>query len=375
MCLEWLLNRWLPWRLVDNAFNRATNSYKLYGQTRNPQYLNEALDSYAEAYKGSNDAHEKYPTIIMNYAIALHSSYQRPGAEESSSADEVNRLFNQALKIVEGKSPRPKTYPSLLINMGKAYSTQYRKTKDPRTIKLAIEKFNRVRTIDDMTIPNATRRQALIGLSFAFWTQCELDPTRGQDTDLDDAKTYLRDALTISTQPRDQAECYQHLASTYDVVYQRHKDRPEELNEAIECNIKALECRPQEPTILFNLAKQHWARFVVTQPRVEEDLQIAEDKANEVIKLAQESKAPPDLRTQASGLLDTIGKYRERGDTMFSMASADSDNQRSDTMLSTTSLNSQNQAGSSSGGAVFATGTYYAEPGQMPSRRPSGWSS
>jgi len=345
MCLDTLLNWLSPWRLVDAVFNDANASFKTYRISNNRSDLDAALKSYALAYGRSNEAHDKYPTIITNYAISLYAFNQRFGGETGRFED-VNRLFTQALTILEGKIPRSISYPNLLIRMGTAYTTQYRQTKTPRDIQLAIEKFNRVRTIDDMPIPNDIRRKALIGLSFALWTQCELDPGRGEDSDLDDAKTHLRESLKLSKgKPREQAECYEHLASTYDVVYRRHKERSEELNSAIEFNIKALDCGRYEAPIVFNLAKQYLARYVETQPRAEGDLDLAENRANEVIQQAQQGKAPPGLGPQARELLGKIDQYRRRGDTMLSTASADSQNQRSDGMPSMVSVDPQNDAG------------------------------
>ena len=324
MCLNWFWNLIFPWRFVEADLKQGDSMLKSYKKTRKREELLEALSSYNKAYSSSREAHSQFPTIIINYAIALHVFNEHFGAEKDQSAD-VIRLFNEALAIWDKKSPRPKGYPTVLINLGNAYMFQYHKTKAPGTVQHAIEAFDKARSLEDVPISNTVRATSFVGSASAICISCEQDKTL-EDKQLDKAMIYLQDAIALSEKaPNMQAECYRKLASCHDVYYQRHPERTNDLNEAIIANKKALDLVEDHPTTLFNLSKEYFARYAATKEQG--DLELAESTAEEVQESAEEVSA---LGIKVRDLQRKIKAYKEQGSTMLSR----------DTMLSVSSMDS-----------------------------------
>jgi len=324
MCLGWLLNRFFPWRFVEAQYQKARSAFDRYRLSNRREDLQDALDSYYRAYKDSGEEHNQYPSIIVNYAIALHLFNQRFGAEKDQSA-EVIKLFNQSLEIWNKKTPKPKNYPTVLINLGNVYMDEYRKTTNPELAKLAIEQYNKARNVEDLAITNEIRIKSLIGSATATWTLCELDRTNGRDEDLSATIIHLNDALALcDDRPDWRALCYQNLATCHDVLYQRHQDRIADLEAAIAFNKDALEINHDHAPTLFNLSKQYFARHAATEVDTtgrDEFLRQAEEMAKLARQLAEQGRAPAGLGVQIVALQQRMRVYISRGDTMNSTTS------------------------------------------------------
>jgi len=123
---------------------------------------------------------------------------------------------------------------------------------------------------------------SLIGSATMLWMACKHQPWGDNDIEqLNSAITFLKMAEELSD-IEIQEECCRHLASVYDLLYERTKN-PRDLDLSIDYYTQVLYMlHPQSPhraPTLLNLAKQHFECY--TLPNAKPDLMVVQRYTDE----------------------------------------------------------------------------------------------
>ena len=309
-------------------------------RAKKDQHLTAALYHYHHAYETTNEKHDQYSAIMINYASALNAQDQLFGRQRN--LQEVIRILAEARTIMEQPHSRKENYGLLLNNLAQAYLDQYRQSCSSADFTSARETFERARSQDVSSPGSPIYTTSLIGSATALWTACELQP-QPNDVDLPRLKSaidYLETAqgqnsqnITIRT------DCYRHLASVYDLRYKRTKN-PQDLDLSIEHYSQAsVMLGPQStnhaPT-LFNLAKQQFERHKLTKDPA--DMKAAEQSRDAARELVEQVPGAEELKRQIKDLTSNMVLYAKRGQSdtssVWSATSGDAPVSRQGTMLS-----------------------------------------
>ena len=312
-----------PFKEAEKSVKAATNALRDYRNYQQKQDLSIAITHYRHAYETSNEKHNQYPDIIINYTALLNK--QDRLSSEKSNLEEVIRLLQEAQGVMESRSSVTEKYGVLLNNLGQAYLDRYRNSRTSEDLASATRTFERARSRGVSSPGSSTYTTSLIGSATALWTACELQPQADNDdlSRLNAAIVFLETALNQNR--RDihmQAECLRHLAPVYDLRYKRSGNRND-----LECSIKyyseALSMldsqSPNCAPALFNLSKQQFERHKLTKES--EDLKAAERSIGAVKELVDKGLGTQDLKAKIEVLMDLYAKY---GSTDASVGSQES---------------------------------------------------
>src|SRR6266540_5262768 len=104
---------------AEKAVNAARNALREYRNSEQDQYLTTAIAHYRHAYDTSNERHNKFPDIIINYAALLNKQDLLSGGKFNLM--EVIRLLEEGRVLMEKRTHRTEKYGVLLNNLGQAY--------------------------------------------------------------------------------------------------------------------------------------------------------------------------------------------------------------------------------------------------------------
>ncbi len=308
-----------PFKEAEKAVKAANIAMRQYRDSQQLEYLTAAIDHYHHAYDTSNERHNQYPDIIINYTALLNKQDRLSG--EKSNLEEMIRLLEVGRAVMETRT-RTEKYGVLLNNLGQAYLDRYRISKTSQDLKSATDTYEQARSQNKSSPVSLPYSLSLIGSASALWTSCELQPPAATDVEqLNSAVDFLKAAQGQSDVDV-QAECYRHLASVYDLLYKRTKNH-KDLDFSIDYYSRVFYMlHPQSPNrapTLLNLVKQHFERH--TMPNTQPDLAAAQRYKDEAQRLVGQVPEADELKKKIDDLTRNMEFYAMRGQTYSSVSS------------------------------------------------------
>jgi len=94
-----------------------------YWNSQQEEHLTTAIIHYHHAYETSNEKHNQYPDIIINYTALLNKQDRLLG--RNYNLDQVIQLLEEAWMVMENRPSPMEKYGVLLNILGQVYLDRY----------------------------------------------------------------------------------------------------------------------------------------------------------------------------------------------------------------------------------------------------------
>src|SRR6266511_1417863 len=91
-----------PFKEAERAVKEATKAQRNYQNSQQVEHLTSAITHYRRAYETSNELHNQFPDIIINYAALLNKQDRLSGGK--SNLEEVIRLLEEGRVVMEKRT-------------------------------------------------------------------------------------------------------------------------------------------------------------------------------------------------------------------------------------------------------------------------------
>jgi tetratricopeptide (TPR) repeat protein len=277
----------------DALFAAGVEAWKKYEETRESQYLTEAVTNHQAALDIRVPDHPRRPDSLLHTAMALWEQCQGAVTKESSST--VIAYYDEALRLLPNKSDKHGRRATIHTNLGTVYFTHFRLGKvDPEAfpatdsnIGKAIGNYRSALQLRP-TKKEPDRPISLINLSIALIQKDSKD-------DLMNAMVYLREAIelcaTKSTRRPLLLFSLNNLAQACDSHYHYSEDI-NDVVEKVEVLRRVLNLTDEGKgrlVPLVNLTNALW-RLCEIEPGRSNDLNEAVLRGREALKLSDASE-------------------------------------------------------------------------------------
>jgi len=150
-----------PFKEAEKAVKSATNALRDYRISQQEQHLSMAITHYRHAYETSNEKHNQYPNIIINYTALLNKQDRLSGG--NSNLEQVIRLLEEARVVMENRPSPTEKYGVLLNILGQVYLDRYRISKTTEAFASATDTFEQARSQNRSSPVSLDYASSLIG--------------------------------------------------------------------------------------------------------------------------------------------------------------------------------------------------------------------
>jgi len=306
-----------PFKEAEKAVKAATNALRDYRNSQQEQHLTTAIIHYHHAYETSNEKHNQYPDIIINYTALLNKQDRLSGG--NYNLEQVIQLLEEARMVMENRPSPTEKYGVLLNILGQVYLDRYRISKTSEALASATKMFEQARSQNRSSPVSLDYASSLIGSASVIRTACELQPPAATDVEQLNAAITLLKTAQVQSDVEIQEECCRHLASVYDLLHKRTRN-PRDLDFSIDYHTRILYMlHPQSlnrAPALLDLAKRHLERH--TLPNAHPDLVAAQRYRDEAQNLVGQGPEAEELEKKIGVLTRKMEKLKSSGDALAS---------------------------------------------------------